>query len=207
MSEIVNVILKGKTERITQLAALATNQWATARGDWSWKPQTDPKLAALEANLNDPKHDLYDRFDVLDTVEALYALDGKEMPTIRNFSSVPSVVHSYGVVLVPTAPVMGDLPYEYDTEANKDAYVIGQPVMCISTWRKSENANQRARGEKNALVELGNIAFLPRRADLTRPATDAEITTIVSHLVEVRGVAFVDDVLKNLEDQYARFLA
>lgn len=207
MSEIVSKLLESKVERIITLAALATNQYATQRGGWAWKPQTDGKLAALEANLNDPKNSLYGQFHVVETVRALYALEnGKDMPEIRNIFSIPSFALSYGVVVVPTAPVLGGVPHEYDTENNKAAYEIGKPVICISTWKKSENPNQRGRGVKNALATLGDINFLPLRADLTRPANDAEITELVKAMVEARGVAFVDDVLKNLEDSYAHLL-
>lgn len=207
MSQIVNKVLQNKVQRIITLAALATNQHATERGNWSWKPLEDPKLAQLETNLNDPTHKLYGQFGVLTGIRALYALDGKDVPAFRDISDIPMVSLSYGAVLVPTAPVIGGIPAEYDAEKTKNAYTLGQPVFCVSTWRKSENANQRGRGVNTATVALAEIPFLPRRADLTRPATDEEITALVTALVEARGVAFVDDVLKNLEDQYAHLLA
>jgi hypothetical protein len=206
MSQIVNGILTEQKDRIIKLVALATNQHATERGTWTWKPQEDPKLATLEASLNDPNHDLFGNFDVLTGVRALYALEGKNVPDIRETSDIPLIVLGYGVALVPTTPVLGGIPVEYDAEKTKNAYTIGSPVLCVSTWRKSENANQRGRGVATAKVALGDLPFLPRRADLTRPATDEEITALVDGLIEERGVAFVTDVLKNLEDAYAHLV-
>lgn len=209
MSEILKSIVSKKVERLIQLAVLATNQYAVSRGDWEFKPQTDEKAAEFEKNVNDPEHKLFRRFDLTDIFEGIYALEGKEFPRIRSTYDIPSVSFGYGVVVVPTLPVLGEVPAEY-TDKVENGYTVGQPYFLVSTWKEkteAKNPPRRGRGASNALAQLGEIPFCPERLDLVRPATDAEITAVINSLVILRGVTFVEDVLKNLEATYASLLA
>jgi hypothetical protein len=206
MSEIVKNVLESKKERIVTLAAFATNQFALARGEFKFEPQEDAKAAKFEAALNDPYSPFHGSWKKAEIVSAMYALEGKEV-VFRDAAFLPVSSFEYGVVVVPTPPVLGVLPDVYGKDEN--SYVLGQPYFVVNSWSKrvSTYGGATARGKSNATIaRLNDVPLLPARTDMTRPATDDEIRTVVNDLVDLRGVSFVEDVLQNLEERYAHLL-
>lgn len=139
---------------------------------------TDPTAVRGEALFNDRTSDVYGSGGFAATIEALTGYK------VRDFSDFDSLVWHVGMVVTPATPQYRD--------RTEDGYELGENYLITN------QTYGLARSIKTATVEGLKEHFNPmsRLNDEWTLVTDVNaITTLVTGLVEARGIKFVEDIL------------
>lgn len=199
----INDVIGNSVERFTLLITIATQLFAEkfyAGRSVTWGAVTGDVAINAEKAFNDPTNGSFNSAVFQSTVEVL---TGQKIQR-RN----PWMVdYAVGIVVVPTAPLYGN--------RTDDGYAVGASYLCTN-----ESSGGKFRGVDNIASRMGKstkggtrtgdasfneVGLMTHISDEVRPATEEEISTLVTALLEVKGLTLLQDLLPDLETRYGHF--